>query len=626
MLVYEGIKTTFLDDVDNDSIASKIEEKVYQKLKRRTPKSEFKSWMQSLLYMYKILNDQNIPNDVGIAIEYNIPNSSKRVDFMISGYDEESKPNVVIIELKQWDYVDELENSDGIVKTYLGRGLREHVHPSYQAWSYKKLIEDYNSEVQDGEIKLTPCAYLHNYHKKDNDPLFDNCYKKYLEAAPAYTNGDTQKLRDFIKKFVKKGDNRQILYCIDNGKIRPSKSLQDSISSMLNNNDVFTMIDEQKVVFEKIVQLSEECQRDRKKRTLICEGGPGTGKSVVAIQSLAELTRKGQLVQYTSKNGAPRQVYLALLKKGQSMSGVDNMFRSASDYIDVQSNNIDTILVDEAHRLSSKSFYKGHMAGENQIKEIINASLCNIFFIDEEQKVTTSDIGTKEEIKKWAKKFDSEVYEYELVSQFRCNGSNGYLAWLDDVLQIRETANYDLEGIDFDFKVFDDPFSLREEIIKKNESKNKARLVAGYCWEWPKENRNNPNKPDIKIGDFEMSWNLQGGKAFAIKEDSINQVGCIHTTQGLEFDYVGVIIGDDLRYENKKVITDFTKRANSDQSVKGLKGKYKEDKELALKIADEIIKNTYRTLMTRGMKGCYVYCTNKELSDYLKQKINITNS
>ena len=211
--------------------------------------------------------------------------------------------------------------------------------------------------------------------------------------------------------------------------------------------------------------------------------------------------------------------------------------------------------------------------------------------------------------------------QMELLSQFRCNGSDGYIAWLDDLLDICQTANYTLDGLDFDFRVCDTPRQLQDLIVEKNKIANKSRILAGYCWNWPKEKRKDPNYHDITIGDWGISWNLDDGQAFAIDPDSVAEAGCIHTTQGLEFDYVGVIIGDDLRYENGKIVTDFTKRAATDQSIRGLKKMFKTDSAAALARADEIIKNTYRTLLTRGMKGCYVYCTDKGLQQYLKDRL-----
>ena len=620
MIVYSGLKTDFLAAVEQDSIAAEIEENIYKKMHRKTAQNEFRSWENSLEYMYKVLNDDTIPNNSGIAIEYNIPQTSKRVDFIISGYNEEKDPNVVIIELKQWDKVDAVEGQDALVETFIGGTYRKHVHPSYQAWSYAAMIYDYNQNVQMGNIALHPCAYMHNYRKGNPEKLESVQYKEYVEDAPLFARGEVPKLRDFIKQSVKIGDDKQLLYDIDNGKIKPSKSLQDTIKSMVEGNQEFIMLDDQKVVYEEILKTSIQCMSDQKKRTIIVKGGPGTGKTVVAINLLAKLTNEGYFVQYTSKNSAPRNVYAKKLT-GHKKSTINNMFKGSGSYVDAEKNIIDVLICDEAHRLNDKSGMF-HNLGENQIKEIINASLCSVFFIDESQRVTLSDIGTVAEIEKWANKEGSEVFLLELVSQFRCNGSDGYLAWLDEVLEIRETANFDMKDIDYDIRIVDSPNEVRELIVERNRSTNRARMLAGYCWAWLKAGQNDTNVHDIKIGDFEMSWNLGNTTTFAIDEDSVNEIGCIHTSQGLEFDYAGVIIGDDMRYENGHIVTDFTKRAKTDQSLKGIKKLYKEDPGFALKEADEIIKNTYRTLMTRGMKGCYVYCTDRNLADYLKSCLN----
>lgn len=620
MIVYDGTKVDFLNSVENDTIAVEIENNIYAKMHRNTAKNEFRSWENSLEYMYKVLNDEEIPNEAGIAIEYNIPQTSKRVDFIISGYDKLKNPNVVIIELKQWDQLKEVIGEDALVETFTGNATRKVVHPSYQAWSYSMLIRDYNQAVQEDEISLYPCAYLHNYRRKENDPIDKIQYREYLNEAPAFTRGEALKLREFIKKSVVTGDNKELLYIIDNGKIRPSKSLQNSIASMLDGNKEFVMIDEQKVVYEEIIAISKKCMLDEKKRTIIVQGGPGTGKTVVAINLLAELTGQNQFVQYVSKNSAPRSVYLKKLKGIIKKSSVDNMFKGSGIYTEADNNIVHTILVDEAHRLNAKSGMFQNM-GENQIKEIIHASMCSVFFIDESQRVTTSDIGSVAEIEKWAKHEGSEVIYKELKSQFRCNGSDGYLAWLDNVLEIRETANYDMKDIDYDIRICDNPNQVRDIIFERNKAPNHARLLAGYCWNWIKEGKNDSSIHDIKIGDFEMSWNLGNSTTYAIDDTSVNEIGCIHTSQGLEFDYVGVIIGEDMRYENGRIITDFTKRAKTDQSMKGIKKLFKENPEQANRLADEIIKNTYRTLMTRGMKGCYIYCVDKQLGEYLKKQV-----
>ena len=619
MIVYDGIKSEFLNSVMNGTIAEEVRQRIFEKMGRTTPKSEFDSWKNSLSRMYMVLADTSIPDHAGIAIEYNVPQTSKRVDFIVSGYDADNQSNAVIIELKQWDELKKVDGKDALVETYTGGGLREVVHPCYQVWSYATLIRDYNKTVQDQNIVLSPCAYLHNYALKENDPILDEQYKEYIEEAPVFCERDALKLREFIHRFMQKGDDKKMLYEIDHGKIRPSKSLQNAISNMLKGNREFTMIDDQKVVYENILQLACKSKADMKKRTIIVEGGPGTGKSVVAINLLAELTKRGQFAQYASKNSAPRQVYSQKLKGNFKKSRVDIMFRSTGSYTEIENNYVDTILVDEAHRMNEKSGMFQNI-GENQIKEVIHSSKCSVFFIDESQRVTMSDIGSVDEIKKWAKAESSEIKQLKLLSQFRCNGSDGYLAWVDNTLEIQPTANYNLEDIDYDIRVLDSPLEVRELIIEKNKTNHRSRMLAGYCWDWIRDGKNNSKVHDIKIGDFEMSWNL-GNSIFALDETSIDEIGCIHTSQGLEFDYVGLIIGDDMRYENHHIVTDFSKRAKTDQSMKGIKKLDKQDHCKAEEKADEIIKNTYRTLMTRGMKGCYIYCTDQNLRNYLKQKI-----
>ena len=615
MIVYQEAKKQFLHDVRLDLIEDKIEQKVRERLHKKTASNEFMSWMNSMQYMYKVMEDKSIPDESMIAIEYRIPNSNKRVDFIVSGEDQMGRESAVVIELKQWQKMEKVESKEAIVKTNLhGRNV-ETIHPSYQAWSYVSMIEDYNEDVRRYKINLKPCAYLHNYRLKENDDLVDECYEYYIDKAPVFTRGDTDRLSKFISKYIKKG-NPDVLYHIDHGRIVPSKSLQDSLSSMLRGNQEFTLIDDQKVVFERALEI---VKKEEKKKVYIVHGGPGTGKTVLAINMLVAILNMDQNVMYVTKNSAPREVYRKKLTDGKYRKAyIDNLFKGSGSFTEAISDDFDCLIVDEAHRLNEKSGMFQNL-GENQVKEIINAAKTSIFFVDDFQMVTTKDIGSTNEIKKWCRYFDAEVYEDTLLSQFRCNGSDSYLSWIDNVLEINLEATDDFD-FDYDIRICDSPEEVRELILEKNKINNKSRMVAGYCWNWIKEGKNNSDIHDIQIGDFGMSWNLGSSSTWAIDPESVNEIGCIHTCQGLEFDYVGVIIGEDLRYDDG-IITNFTKRARTDQSLKGLKGLYKKNKEEALKIADRIIKNTYRTLLTRGQKGCYIYCVDKDLQEYLKKRL-----
>ena len=419
---------------------------------------------------------------------------------------------------------------------------------------------------------------------------------------------------------VKHGDSRNALYAIENGRIKPSKMLADSVKGMLQGRTEFLMIDDQKVVYE--TALAADHDSEHQKQVVIVQGGPGTGKSVVAVNLLAKLIGRQRNARYVSKNAAPRAVYEAKLVGTFRRSRISNLFSGSGSFHQCEPNTYDVLIVDEAHRLNEKSgLYKNQ--GDNQIREIIRAARCSIFFVDDDQRVTIHDIGHTEEIRRLAHEQHAEVTERELSSQFRCNGSDGYLAWLDDTLDIRQTANNLLDTSEYDFRVFDSPAEMHTLIETKNRINNRSRVVAGYCWKWP--SKKNPAPYDIELQEFgyRKRWNLaKDGSLWIVAPNSVDEIGCIHTCQGLELDYVGVIIGPDLTYQDGKVVADASKRASSDQTVKGLKKMRRNNPAEARRLADLIVKNTYRTLMTRGMKGCFVYCADPELAEYLRLRIH----
>lgn len=622
MIVYSGNLQQFSIDVIKGIIADRIEECFKEHDFIHNNDAEYRSWTNSLNVMSNVLcNNSGIDQDVKIAIEYQIPLTSKRVDFLISGIDENNKDNVIIIELKQWETC-EATSRDDIVTTFVGGANRAVTHPCYQAYSYAKAIESFNLSVREKDIALRPCAFCHNFKDSAIGEIRNSKYNDAIELAPLFLKKDALALRDFIKKYIKKPDDGNILYTIENGKIKPSIALQDALSSLLEGNKVFTMIDEQQVAYATIKKLVEKQIDGNQKHTVIIQGGPGTGKSVIAVNLLTTLIKGGYNVQYVTKNAAPRNVFVSeLINKKYKKRYVENLFRGSGSYIDIKPNTFDCLLVDEAHRLNLKSGLFANK-GENQIKELINASKISVFFIDEDQIVTTKDIGSVSAIVECAKQLNSIVHygdDLILASQFRCSGSDGYLAFLDNILGIRETANYDMDDINYMIEVVDDSNVMREKLRILNAKNNKARMLAGYCYEWISKNQRDAFDIQLDNG-FKAQWNFSSTSTWAIDSDSFEQVGCIHTSQGLEFDYVGVIIGKDLIYRDGKVITDYTKRAKTDASLKGIRssGDYL--------LADRIIRNTYRTLMSRGQKGCLIYCEDKDLNKFLKKQIVKTNN
>lgn len=618
MIIYQATKSQFLHHALRDDIEDVVSRHYQSATGHGVGRSEIQSWKHSLLEMAKVLTDEEIPGDAGVAIEYQLPQSSKRIDFVIAGEDDACKSKVIIVELKQWS---ESRRSDKDAIVWARRGGRageqEGPHPSYQAWSYAAYLQDFNTAVQDADMVLQPCAYLHN-HPRDGE-IDHPHYLAHIERAPLFLSKERDKLQAFIRRHVRRGDRKGALYAIESGRIRPSKSLSDSVAGLLQGKAEFVLIDDQKLAHETILQADGRAAE--RKQVVIVQGGPGTGKSVIAINLLGTLLARGRNVRYVSKNAAPRAVYEARLAGTFSKTRISNLFSGSGAFVNDEPDTYDTLIVDEAHRLNEKSGLYRNL-GDNQVRELMRASRCSVFFVDDDQRVTLLDIGHTEELRRHARELGAEVSELTLSSQFRCNGSDGYLAWLDHTLDIRSTANVSLNTSDYDFRVFDNPADLHALVALKNRANNRSRVVAGYCWKWP--SKKDPQAWDIDLPEFgyRRRWNLdKDGSLWIVTPGSVDQVGCIHTCQGLELDYVGVIIGPDLTFRDGRIVADATQRASSDQSVRGLKAMLKADPEGARALADAIVKNTYRTLMTRGMKGCYVYCTDAPLAEYLRSRL-----
>ena len=623
MIVYEDSKRCFVEDIKPNCIADKITAKIRERGINAGHEREYISWQNSLQFMRNIVDDNDIDDEVRIAIEYNIPLTSKRVDFIICGADANNNDNVVVVELKQWQKAEVVaDDMHYCVKTFVGGNNRIVCHPSYQAYSYACFIRNYSQKVLDDGINLIPCAYLHNYDPDFKQTLSNSIYKEWVSEAPFFIRNETEQFSAFVKKYVtRRSSNGDLLYKIDHGRLKPTKTLQDSLAAMVKGNKEFMLLDEQAVCYDMCLKTMAKCKEDGKKRTIVIQGGPGTGKSVLAVNLLMEFINKSLNTCYATKNSAPREAFLSLLTHSDAKKQVNikQLFRSPFGLSNVPDNTYDCLIVDEAHRLVKKMY--GDWNGENQVKECISASLLSIFLLDEDQAVTVNDIGSIAEISKWCRELNSTLKmpaEAKLVSQFRCNGSDAYIQFIDDILQrTEESVTVDLDELNFDFRIFDSAIELREALREKNAINNKSRMVAGYCYDW--NVKHGRGDYDIMLPDgFKAKWNLEKDKIWAINPNSFEEVGCIHTAQGLEFDYVGVLIGKDLKYDSTsgRIITDKQAISKDDKSS-GIRSCKNEN------IVRKLILNTYKTLLTRGQKGCYVYCEDKSLAEYIKKKARL---
>ncbi len=616
-VAYLKTKSEFL--ADGPHIADRVWEGVRDRLGLNLAKdgSEYRSWASSLNAMYWVLNDCSIPENTGVALEFRIVGTKQRIDMLLSGRDATSSQSVVI-ELKQWSDAS-LESLD-LPDHVLMMGRREE-HPSAQAADYASILSDFYEVVDSEPIQLSSCAYLHNL--EDRGILESTGRPETLSGSPFFVKYEEGALRNFISERIPSGDGATALKLIDSSPISPSRQLADRMASMLRGNPEFTLKGTQRTAYELIRKAVKDTGATGRK-VLIVKGGPGTGKSVIALQMLSTAINESLNARYVTKNAAPRNVYAQKLKGDRQGPGVRNLLISADGFHAHVGDPFDLLLVDEAHRLVHKSGRFRNL-GENQIKEIMEASKVAVFFIDENQAVTWRDMGTIDEIASIAMGLGVELDVVDLEVQFRCAGADDYMAWLDQMLGISD-LDYQLPlRSDYEVKVFDSPSALRDAVFEQNRhGKHDSRLLAGYCWDWV--SRDDSTQFDITFEDdnFAMQWNLsRHGQGWMAQPEGVRQVGCVFTSQGLEGSYMGVIVGDDLIARDGKILTNAKARARTDrESLWGWKLAMKKQPDETQAKIERIIKNQYRVLMTRGMKGTYLYSTDPETREYFRDRLS----
>ncbi len=640
MILYKGNTTEFEYDVRYNKIVAKLEQEYLKAVGRHVSPSEKRSWSSSLHYMANVVvNTELNHKDCGVLIEYQLPSTSQRLDFLITGQDKFFNRNAVIVELKQWDKVWPAETSRQVV-TYVGNANREVSHPAVQVDHYRQYLLDYHtafSEDVGKAINLYACSYLHNYQAEDKsvDELFNPKFHPYIVSNPVFTKNDVVSLGEYLKAHVKEGNGIDIVNRIEKAEIKPSKKLIEHVKNILDHKKEFTLLDDQIDVFDKVTYLCEnyDFENSSQYTAVIIKGGPGTGKSVVGITLLSHILSSGIDCIYLAanaafKNGMAQQIDPKRAKR---------LFMHPYIYCKTlnQSQKVyQTAIIDEAHRLSNTPPPMNKKLDDSIVKEIMKRTKLSVFFVDDNQMIRPSDIGSYEYIKSCAKELGSEIHEYELKAQFRCAGSEGYINWLDDVLDIRQTANASgWENLnDLTFQVMDDPNQVRDRLFELHQRGYNCRMLAGYAWDWSEElNSDGTLKNDVTVYQngkliFEMPWNPRdsystprakgipkSGADWVTNRDGIAQIGCIHTCQGLEFDYVGVIIGKEFKYDpdSQQWIADVNE-------IKDSKITKKHAKEF-LRLA----RNTYKTLLTRGTKGVFVYSVDEATQNYLDQRYQV---
>ena len=678
--------------------------------------SEIRSWQSNAPSVRNLLELSQVPNDVIVSFEYKVPNGG-RIDCMLYGKGNNGLKNVIHIELKQWgnSSVSELYDTGVFrVDAFTGGSYRAVCHPSQQVLNYQTHLLNFVEELNADDTNLEGLAYCYNYDSNAKpNALYANHYRAILDQHRLYSGNEIEPLATRIHELLCNGSGLEIFNRVVTSRIRQSKTLLDAAANMFKGITEFSLLDDQITASETIFAEVKKAERKKGKTVIIVKGGPGTGKTVIALHVLAQMAQEGKAsnMYFTTRSKALRE---SLRERLQNISLQDGSKLNASDLISnifhfkphyFEESEVDLLLVDEAHRVQKSANYMGDKFFEqtylSQVTSLIYCSKVCVFFIDDKQAIKTDEIGNSEDIEMAARNYANSVADYansdfyqkilknkkalgkvelerakfashpipenygkiakldtkigelrreitkedcitevkstlsspiniiqlELKSQFRCNGSDNYLDWLDEVLyKPYNLVNTSFSEQEYNFQIFKTPQALYDKIKSLDDPnghpKQVARIAAGYCWRWSTQLAPDGDlAKDVRIGDFEMAWETNNVRArgqfrdkyassadtWAIEPQGINQVGCIFSIQGFEIDYIGVILGPDIQYDS------------ANDCLVGQVGN-----NVAVQSSDSIeytrhIRNAYRVLMSRGRKGCFIYCCNPEVASFLER-------
>lgn len=621
MRLYAGLSDHFIRDTTHNQIAEKLRDAFVAYHRYSPAPSEITSWRNSLRAVAGVFHEASL-HDHGVILEYELPLTSKRLDCMVLGRNGVERDNAVIIELKQWEGASEAV-SERTVVTRLGGREVETLHPSVQVGQYRTYLQDTHTAFHEGPapIDLSACAYLHNHFPEEDDVLLSDVYRPVMEISPIFSGDDVGKLKDFLVERLDAGAGLEVLRRVEESRYRPSRKLMEHVAGVIKDRSEYTLLDEQLVIYDKVFRCARAGFHDRKKTVLIVKGGPGTGKSVIAVNLMGDLLRQSyNALHATGSKAFTNTLRNVIGTRGSAQFRFFNSFRTADRDV------VDVLICDEAHRIrenSSNRFDgKENRSTRPQVDELLSAARVSVFFIDDRQVVRPGEVGSVAHIKHHAVRAGARVFEYELEAQFRCAGSEGFVNWVDNTLAIRKTANVLWTGDErFEFGIVATPTELEARIRERADTGHSARLAAGFCWPWSKPSADGTLVDDVTIGAWRRPWNarpeagrlakgIPKAELWAREPAGIDQVGCVYTAQGFEFDYIGVIWGADLRYDLDAGQWVGDKKQSFDNVVKRSKDQFV-----------ELLKNTYRVLLSRGLKGCYVHFVDRGTEQFVRSRM-----
>ncbi|WP_245642267.1 DUF2075 domain-containing protein [Nonomuraea candida] len=595
------------------ALAEAIAEHVRTVTGRRSSASEVRSWQRSLPALARDLADAGL-HRVEMLVEYKLPLTSKRADVVLAGiHPRTGEDSYVVIELKQWSRAEPSEAGEHLVIVD-GMPGGEALHPAEQVRRYCEYMRDFLGALSSNPDTVYGAAYLHNAMDLDVDGLSDQVRD---ERSRLFTK---QRRGEFLRYLSERLSDKPGAEAADrllSSAVAPSKQLMTYASKEIREREQFTLLDEQQVAYETVMGAVDSARRADFKQVVIVTGGPGSGKSVIALSLLGELFRQGRSALHATGS----QAFTQTMRRypGRGSTRIKNLFHYFNSFTDAEQNGLDVLICDEAHRIRETSTSRftpaAKRTGRSQLDELLSTARVPVFLLDEHQAVRPGELGTVEGIEHYARTKGYDVRRVSLNEQFRCGGSRKYEQWVRRLLGLAPGGPMAWDGDeDFEVRLADSPQELEADLATQVGT---ARMTAGFCWPWSDPLPNDTLVSDVVIDDWARPWNTKKDRAvgnyppsmlWASDPNGFGQVGCVYTAQGFEYDWNGVILGPDLTVHDGRLVT--VRSENRDPAFKSRKSVPDSD-------FDQLVRNVYKVLLTRGMRGTVIYAVDPELRDHL---------
>ncbi|CAN5206618.1 DUF2075 domain-containing protein [soil metagenome] len=615
MPLFRGSVARLRAQIEDGTLVPTVSEQCRHRLGRSAPPAEVRSWERSLQVLSADLGEAGL-DDVEVLVEHQLPLTSKRADVVLCGVHPRTRnPSYVAFELKQWSRADVL---DGAPDVCVLEGHAERLHPVEQVRRYCTHLADFVSALAETPQALHGVAYLHNATDHDVEGLWGLAQSDWGRLFTGQRRGA---FIEHLQARLAPAAGAAAADSLLGSDVRPSKQLLALAADEVQEREQFVLLDEQQTAYALVMRAVERSYRLDTKEVIVVSGGPGSGKSVIALSLLGELARRGRPALHATGSSAFTQTLRRVA--GRRAPRVQQMFRYFNQFIDADQNGIDVLICDEAHRIRETSANRYTRAdlrsGRPQVEELISAARVPVFLLDEHQVVRPGEIGTVDDIRAAARGFGLETRVIDLDGQFRCGGSRAYEQWVLRLLGLAAGGPVAWDGDPaFHVAVAESPSPMEDRLRSMLTQGYGARLAAGYCWRWSDPVKGGGLLDDVQIGSWHRPWNNKkqtshggapGTPFWASDDAGFDQVGCVYTAQGFEYDWAGVIMGPDLVWRTDR--WEAHPEHSFDTAVKrGTADEF-----------DRAVRNTYKVLLTRGMRGTLLYSTDTETQELLRSLV-----